>query len=345
MAKQAAKTPKEEGQEAATKFARDGLFAGIVSELNLNQDQLVKRQDLIKRIEKSLSEKYGAENKLISYVIRFGHRNAQIYSADITAFSSILSSVKHAEELNVILHGPGGDGSIIEKMVEMCRDHLPRHSQKLRVIVPNIAKSAATVFALGADKIVMGYCSELGPIDPQVPLVNAGITQFISAWAYVELRDTLMQKIKEATEKKEPVVGLITQLSGLNIPFVQEMENLIHFAENTATRLLTKYMLKDQIKDAAKREEKARTIAGKLLSKQLFPIHGHFINAQTAQKELELDVDILDRTDELWGMIWEYYLRAEVQMGIAPAPDTIKIKLFESATESIITPEPVRPSG
>ena len=225
----------------------------------------------------------------------------RILSADITALSSILSSVKHAEELNVVLHGPGGDGSIIEKMVEMCRDHLPRHSQKLRVIVPNIAKSAATVFALGADKIIMGYCSELGPIDPQVTVVNSGVAQFISAWAYVELRDTLMQKIKEAVAKNEPTVGLITQLSGLNIPFVQEMENLIHFAENTATRLLGKYMLKDRIKDATKRETKAREIAVKLLSKQLFPIHGHFINAQTAQKDLELDVDILDRTDETLG--------------------------------------------
>ena len=76
MAKQA-KSHAEEAQQATAKFSRDGLFAGIISELNLNQDQLAKRQGLIKRIEKALSEKYGAENKLISYVIRFGHRNAQ----------------------------------------------------------------------------------------------------------------------------------------------------------------------------------------------------------------------------------------------------------------------------
>jgi hypothetical protein len=41
------------------------------------------------------------------------------------------------------------------------------------VIVPDSAKSAATLIAIGADEIVMGYCSELGPIDPQVEITTA----------------------------------------------------------------------------------------------------------------------------------------------------------------------------
>ena len=40
----------------------------------------------------------------------------------------------------------------------------------LRVIVPDYAKSAGTLIALGADRIVMGETSELGPIDPQITL-------------------------------------------------------------------------------------------------------------------------------------------------------------------------------
>jgi hypothetical protein len=36
------------------------------------------------------------------------------------------------------------------------------------VAVPRKAKSAATLLALGADEIHMGYMSELGPIDPQI---------------------------------------------------------------------------------------------------------------------------------------------------------------------------------
>jgi hypothetical protein len=250
---------------------------------------------------------------------------------------AVLNSISHAQELNVLLHSPGGDGSIIEKMVEMCRDHLPRHNAKLRVIVPNIAKSAATVFALGADTIIMGYCSELGPIDPQIRVIVSGIVHFISALAFVESRDEIMTKIQEATKANEPTSALLQQLAGLNIPFTHEMQNQINFAEKTAIRLLEKYMLKAAIKNDADRKKKAEEIAKKLLSKQLFPIHGHFINANNAKNDLELSVEIFDRTDDLWKLIWEYYIRAEIQMNIPQAPNTVKLKLFESTDQSLVT--------
>lgn len=38
----------------------------------------------------------------------------------------------------------------------------------LRVVVPDFAKSAGTLMALGSDAVVMSDTSELGPIDPQI---------------------------------------------------------------------------------------------------------------------------------------------------------------------------------
>ena len=43
---------------------------------------------------------------------------------------------------------------------------------RVRVIVPDYAKSAGTLMALGADRIIMSETSELGPIDPQVILAD-----------------------------------------------------------------------------------------------------------------------------------------------------------------------------
>jgi hypothetical protein len=40
----------------------------------------------------------------------------------------------------------------------------------VRVIVPQAAMSAATMWSLSANSIVMGKHSQLGPIDPQLPL-------------------------------------------------------------------------------------------------------------------------------------------------------------------------------
>ncbi len=211
-------------------------------------------------------------------------------TADIPSLEAVLSSISGANQINLLLHSPGGDGTLVEKMVEMCRTHLSGQNGKLRVIVPNIAKSAATLLTLGADQILMGYCSEIGPIDPQVSTTVSGMPQWVSAFAFVEARDKLMDKIADASKKKEPTVGLLQQLAGLNIPFTDEMENQIGFAKKTAITLLDKYMLVPGFPDKKKRAKKASEIAEKLLSKQLFPVHGYYIDGSTAKK-LGLEVE------------------------------------------------------
>lgn len=159
------------------------------------------------------------------------------------------------------------------------------------------------------------------------------MTQWVSAFAFVEARDKLMGQIAEAVKKKEPTVGLLQQLAGLNIPFTDEMENQIGFAKKTAITLLNKYMLKPRFPDAKKRAKKANEIAQKLLSKQLFPAHGQYIDGATA-KGLGLEVELLDKDDTLWKLFWDYYIRCEVQqMNIPLQLGLIKTKLFESGNQ------------
>ncbi|HLX84408.1 MAG TPA: hypothetical protein VKR59_10960 [Terriglobales bacterium] len=321
------------------KYMSTPIYMAVLNELNVNTDQFQKRQKLILDIETALSARYGSANRLISYMLRFGHSRTYMHTADVPNLETVLNSVTGADQINVLLHSPGGDGTIVEKIVEMCRAHLSGlgQSRKLRVIVPNIAKSAATVFALGADEILMGYLSELGPIDPQVAIAVSGMTQWVSAFAFVEARDKLMAEITEATKKKEPTVGLLQQLAGLNIPFTDEMENQIGFAKKTAITLLDKYMLKPKYPSATKRSKTAKTIAEKLLSKQLFPVHGHYIDGTTA-KGLGLEVEVLGKDDPLWRQIWDYYIRCEVQMNLPIQAGYIKTKLFESGNQvSLVT--------
>jgi len=63
-----------------------------------------------------------------------------------------------------MINSPGGNADVAEKMIRMCRQRF----QTFNIIVPDYAKSAATMIALGSDKIMMGYLAELGPIDPQL---------------------------------------------------------------------------------------------------------------------------------------------------------------------------------
>ncbi len=321
-----------------SKYQGTPIYMAVLNELNVNLDQLQKRQKLIVEIEQALTARFGSANHLMSYVFRFGHAKTQMHIADIPNIETVLSSISRADQINLLLHSPGGDGTIVEKMVNMCRSHLSGQNSKLRVIVPNVAKSAATVLALGADQILMGYCSELGPIDPQVAIVVSGMTQWVSAFAFVEARDKLMEQIASAIKKNEPTVGLLQQLAGLNIPFTDEMENQIGFARKTAVTLLDKYMLKPKHPLPPERTKKANEIADKLLSKQLFPVHGQYIDGATAQ-ELGLEIEVLDKEDALWKLIWDYYIRCEVQMNLPLQPPMIKTKLFESGKVSLVSQE------
>jgi hypothetical protein len=74
------------------------------------------------------------------------------------------------------------------------------------------------------------------------------------------------------------------------------------------------------------------TIAQQLLSKELFPVHGHYINGQTA-KSMGLQIELLGMQDQMWTLIWDYYMRCELQMNIPLQPPHIKTKLFESGNQ------------
>ena len=195
------------------KLKQSPVFVSIINELNLNVDQLLKRQKLISEIETILSNRYGAQNKLISYIVQFNSPKSGMNVGDLPSWEAVLASVSGAEQINVVLHSPGGDGSIVEKIVDMCRSHLSGTNRKLRMIVPNIAKSAASVMSLGADKILMGYSSELGPIDPQIVIVVSGVTQQVSALSFVEARDVLMDQITKAIKAKQPTLELLSPAS------------------------------------------------------------------------------------------------------------------------------------
>jgi len=65
-----------------------------------------------------------------------------------------------------MLVSPGGDGEVAVRLVRAAQARCAR----LTVIVPDYAKSAATLLALGAHEILMGPTSDLGPVDPQFQL-------------------------------------------------------------------------------------------------------------------------------------------------------------------------------
>jgi len=68
-------------------------------------------------------------------------------------------------EIDVWLESPGGDANAAYKLALMLR----HAASRVRVVVPDYAKSAATLLALAGDEIFLAPGAELGPLDAQMP--------------------------------------------------------------------------------------------------------------------------------------------------------------------------------
>jgi len=75
-----------------------------------------------------------------------------------------IEPIESEVSIDVLIHSAGGDALTAWKLMSLLRERF----DTVGVLVPYMAFSAATIFALGADEIVMHPNASLGPIDPQV---------------------------------------------------------------------------------------------------------------------------------------------------------------------------------
>ncbi len=67
-------------------------------------------------------------------------------------------------EIDIWIDSPGGDAHATYKLFLELR----YRCEKLRAVIPDYAKSAATLLTLGVDEIYMSPSAELGPLDAQI---------------------------------------------------------------------------------------------------------------------------------------------------------------------------------
>jgi len=278
-----------------------GLDA-VLQEYDVFEDQLKKRRELITKIESySKTERAG----LITY-ISTESEYASIDSDDIPAFGNALLSLGDLDILYLIIESPGGDGTIAEKIINLCRSYC----NVFKVIIPNRAKSAATIIALGADEIIMGYCSEIGPIDAQIPIFMDGIPHYISAQSFIDAKSELERQFKECLINKDDPRAILQQIATLNPAFIQHCIKLMEFGRDVAENCLKQYMFKNDNKKT--RNKKIKIILKQLSSVESFKVHGRMIDGNIAKTKLNLNVRLLAKDDQLWKDIWNYYMRAYV---------------------------------
>src|SRR5215469_7043231 len=88
----------------------------------------------------------------------------QISEDDVLPLFQCLRQQERVDRLDLVLNTAGGSISIAHWLCRLCHDY----GKHFSVLVPNKARSAATLLCLGAHEIVMGPFAQLGPIDPHI---------------------------------------------------------------------------------------------------------------------------------------------------------------------------------
>ncbi len=321
------------GSALSPRVASDPLLHRVLADVSrthgeverFRSDSILDKQRLFPIVEDG-----SAERRLICYLT--GPGGGDINLADAAPIGSMLDAIGMCENLDLMLNSPGGSGEMAEKVIEMCRAHC-RH--EFRVVVPNFAKSAATMIALGADVILMGYLSELGPIDPQYTLVIGNAEQMVSGQSFLQAYEIAQQKVKETMAAGDSPVGYLQSLSASTMEpaFIEHCRRGIDFSRDIAKKFLPKYQLRAKYNGRKLSKTKMDTLAYEaaenLVSANIRFSHGRLIGAEEARDDVGLNVELLDRCDPHWEAYWELYVRAEVYMqSISAMGDRPVSKLF-----------------
>ena len=97
--------------------------------------------------------------------------------------------------IHLVLHSLGGDPYAAAKVVNVLRSHC----QKLTVVIPYWAMSAATLVTLGADQIIMFDTAQIGSLDMQ--LDHPVTEKRISALDYSESVASVVGQVRESAER------------------------------------------------------------------------------------------------------------------------------------------------
>ena len=312
------------------KISADPVLHRVLDDVGRTQSELERsRGDAVLAKDRLFPVVEAGERHLIAYLS--GPAGGEVNLADAAPIGSMLDAIGTCENLDLMINSPGGSGEMAEKLIEMCRAHCRR---EFRVIVPNYAKSAATMVALGADMIVMGYLSELGPIDPQYTISVGNVIQMVSGQSFIQAYETAQEKVREAVAVGESPVGYLQSLSASTMEpaFIEHCRRGVSFSQDIAAKFLPKYQLKAKYKGEGLRpkqlRDRAEEAAQNLLSANIRFSHGRLIGAEEARNEVGLNVELLERDDPVWEAYWELYVRAEVYMQTIANGDRGVSKLF-----------------
>ena len=238
-----------------------------------------------------------------------GIRNPCEYLSDEVADELLRAVLKEpaGKPIAVLVDSPGGDARAAYRLAALIR----RHCGEFTAVIPRKAKSAATLFLLGAKRILLGKFGELGPLDVQ--LHDPEREEGMSALDEVQALERLLVFSLEALDRSmllmvrrsgKKVKSVLPEMSNfvnnlvrplfekIDVVHYTQMSRMLKVAEEYAVRLLAPHYPGNV----------AREIANHLVVN--YPEHGFVIDAEEAAlfglKTEAFSADVTAATADLW---------------------------------------------
>ena len=215
-----------------------------------------------------------------------------LFPHSVTLFEETLYDANPDEDLHVMLCTLGGDGETALRLVRQAQSRC----KELTVIVPDQAKSAGTLFVLGADRVLMGPTSDLGPIDPQFRLQSGA---FASGKAIIAAVEDAERRIQANPETYPLHASLLNDITAL---LVQQAKDAIARTGDQLQEALACVKARDESQIAALATKLEEPLIKNPQS------HGTAISAGDA-KDLGLPVDAASDSEPQWHNIWRMWAK------------------------------------
>lgn len=283
----------------------------------INQSPRI-RQSLIARLEELIKPR-----RVVTFFTSSIYPST-IEDSDADMIEGVLQKIDCTQGLVLVINSQGGSGLAAERIVNVCRKY---SNGKFEVIVPKMAKSAATMVCLGADKIHMSDTSELGPIDPQVAYRDQSEQRFVwvSLWSVLESYRTLLG---QAVAEKGNIDPYLLQLARYDARQIKQWELEQSLSEDIAIQVLASGMMKDKATDQIRKNIEL------LLDPQQTMSHGRPIYYQQATA-MGLNIEHHPNRSEYWDVVWEIYIRTGHNV------NSMSQKAVETSKGSFSVPAPV----
>ena len=212
-----------------------------------------------------------------------------IYEEDIHALMEVTAGIP-GQELDLILHSPGGSVEAAESIVSYLRSRFSH----IRVIIPHLAMSAATMIVCAADEVVMGKHSFLGPTDPQFLLSTPLGIRSVPAQAILDQ----FEKAKDECADPEKLSAWLPMLTQYGPDLLERSEMALELSKTLVEQWLKAYMFR--LSDDS--EAKARSVSSWLASHKNFKSHGRHLSREELIKrgmkiaQLEEDEGLQDKS-------------------------------------------------